>query len=67
MDKDLGWMTSVAYSPTLGHHIGLGFVKAGNSRMGDVIRAWDGVRKKDVEVEIVSAHFFDPDGERLRG
>lgn len=67
MDNDLGWMTSVAYSPTLGHHIGLGFVKAGSSRMGDVIRAWDGVRKKDVEVEIVSAHFFDPEGERLRG
>jgi sarcosine oxidase subunit alpha len=67
MDNDLGWMTSVAYSPTLGHHIGLGFVKTGNSRKGDVIRAWDGVRQKDVEVEIVSAHFFDPEGERLRG
>ncbi len=67
MDNDLGWMTSVAYSPTLGHYIGLGFVKAGNSRKGDVVRAWDGIRQKDVEVEIVSAHFLDPEGERLRG
>ena len=67
MYNDLGWMTSVAYSPTLGHYIGLGFVKAGNSRKGDVVRAWDGIRQKDVEVEIVSAHFLDPEGERLRG
>ncbi|MCP5072205.1 MAG: FAD-dependent oxidoreductase, partial [Rhodobacteraceae bacterium] len=66
MTNDLGWMTSVAYSPSLGHSIGLGFVKAGNNRKGDVIRAWDAMRKKDVEVEIVSAHFIDPDGERLR-
>ncbi len=66
MTNDLGWMTSVAYSPSLGHSIGLGFVKAGSNRKGDVIRAWDAMRKKDVEVEIVSAHFIDPEGERLR-
>ena len=66
MTNDLGWMTSVAYSPSLGHSIGLGFVKAGSNRKGDVIRAWDAMRKKDVEVEIVSAHFVDPEGERLR-
>lgn len=67
MDNDLGWMTSVAYSPSMGHYIGLGFVKAGDSRKGDIIRAWDGVRGKDTEVEVVSAHFLDPEGERLRG
>jgi heterotetrameric sarcosine oxidase alpha subunit len=67
MANDLGWMTSVAYSPSLGHYIGLGFVKAGESRKGDIIRAWDGVRGKDIEVEVVSAHFLDPEGERLRG
>ncbi|MCP5086255.1 MAG: sarcosine oxidase subunit alpha family protein [Rhodobacteraceae bacterium] len=66
MTNDLGWMTSVAYSPSLGYSIGLGFVKAGSTRKGDVIRAWDAMRKKDVDVEIVSAHFIDPEGERLR-
>ncbi|MEM7441216.1 MAG: sarcosine oxidase subunit alpha family protein [Pseudomonadota bacterium] len=67
MDNDLGWMTSVAYSPALGHSIGIGFVKRGGKRFHDVVRAWDGVRGEDIEVEIVHAHFVDPEGERLRG
>ncbi|PWE33794.1 sarcosine oxidase subunit alpha [Maritimibacter sp. 55A14] len=66
MASDLGWMSSVAYSPSLGHSIGLGFVRRGDARMGDIIRAYDPVRGKDTEVEIVSAHFIDPEGERLR-
>ena len=66
MDNDLGWMTSAAYSPSLGHHIGLGFVKGGGERKGEVIRAWDKMRDKDIEVEIVSPHFIDPEGERVR-
>ena len=66
-ENDLGWMTSVAYSPSLGHSIGLGFVERGNERMGERLRAVDLVRGKDTMVEVVSAHFVDPDGERLRG
>ena len=59
---DLGWMSSVAYSPLLASSIGLGFVREGHDRMGDIIRAVDFVRGKDVEVEITSAHFVDPEG-----
>ncbi len=66
METDQGWMTSVAYSPSLGHSVGLGFVKSGTDRMGEVIRAYDPLRGKDTDVEIVSAHFIDPEGERLR-
>jgi len=66
MDNDQGWMTSVAYSPSLGHSIGLGFVKSGDTRKGEIIRAVSPVHGKEVEVEIVSAHFIDPEGERLR-
>ena len=66
MQTDQGWMTSVAYSPILGHSIGLGFIKRGDQRMGEVVRAYDPLRGKDQEVEIVSAHFIDPEGERLR-
>ena len=62
---DLGWMSSVAYSPLLASSIGLGFVREGHDRMGDIIRAVDFVRGKDVEVEITSAHFVDPEGRRL--
>ncbi len=67
MENDEGWMTSVAFSPTLDHWIGLGFIKSGDQRIGERIKAVDPVRGKETEVEIVSAHFFDPQGERLRG
>jgi len=66
MDNDQGWMTSVAYSPSLGHSIGLGFIKRGDERMGEVVRAVNPLQGGEIEVEIVSAHFIDPEGERLR-
>lgn len=66
MENDQGYMTSVAYSPELGHSIGLGYIKRGKERLGDVVRAADPVRGKDIEVEIVSPHFVDPEGGRLR-
>ncbi len=67
MANDEGWMSSVAWSPSLGHSIGLGFIRNGHARIGETVRAWDAVRGRDVPVEIVSAHFLDPQGERLRG
>jgi sarcosine oxidase subunit alpha len=67
MANDEGWMTSVVYSPTLGHSIGLGFIRRGAERTGEVVRAADPLRGREVEVEIVAPHFVDPDGERLRG
>lgn len=67
MANDQGWMTSVAYSPTLGHSIGLGFIKSGDKRIGEIVTAADPLRGKTMDVEIVSPHFVDPEGERLRG
>ncbi|MDE0533726.1 MAG: sarcosine oxidase subunit alpha family protein [Albidovulum sp.] len=67
MGNDQGWMSSVAYSPTLGHSIGLGFIARGDERRGETVRAVDLVRGKDVDVEIVSPHFYDPEGVRQRG
>jgi sarcosine oxidase subunit alpha len=64
---DQGYMTSVAHSPNLGTSIGLGFIKDGRNRMGDVVRAADFVRGTDIEVTIMSPHFFDPEGARLHG
>ena len=66
MENDQGWMTSVAHSPSLGHSIGLGFVKSGDTRKGEIVRAVSPVHGTEVEVEIVSAHFIDPEGKRLR-
>ena len=67
MAHDQGWMTSVAYSPELGHSIGLGFLKRGHDRMGDTLRAFDPIREKDTLVEVCSAHHIDPEGVRQRG
>ncbi len=67
MANDQGWMTSVAWSPSLGHAIGLGFIKRGHERIGEVVRAYSPAKGGDVDVEIVSPHFLDPQGERLRG
>jgi sarcosine oxidase subunit alpha len=65
--NDLGHMTSVAFSPTLGHWIGLGLLVNGPSRHGERLRAHDPVRGGDVLVEVCAPVFYDPAGERLRG
>ncbi|MCF6273408.1 MAG: sarcosine oxidase subunit alpha family protein [Rhodobacteraceae bacterium] len=66
MANDQGWISSVAYSPSLEHSIGLGFLKSGEMRMGEIICATDPLRGVDIDVEVVSPHFLDPKGERLR-
>ena len=67
MHNDEGYMTSVAYSPVLGHWIGLGLLKNGPERLGERIRAVDPVRNGDVAIEICSPVFVDPEGTRLHG
>ncbi|MDG2340792.1 MAG: glycine cleavage T C-terminal barrel domain-containing protein, partial [Paracoccaceae bacterium] len=57
MENDQGWVTSVAYSPTLGHSIGLGFIKRGHERKGEIVRMVNPARDMEVDVEIVSPHF----------
>jgi heterotetrameric sarcosine oxidase alpha subunit len=64
-ENDEGYMTSVAYSPHLESWIGLGLLRHGPQRIGERVRAYDPVRKGDVEVEIVQPVFVDPEGTRL--
>jgi len=66
-ENDQGYVTSVAYSPTLGHWIGLGLLAGGPRLLGKRVRAWDTLRGADVLVEVCSPVFYDPQGERLRG
>ncbi|MEM9584548.1 MAG: sarcosine oxidase subunit alpha family protein [Pseudomonadota bacterium] len=63
---DQGYVTSAAFSPTLDSMIGLGFLKNGGERQGEKMRLVSPVTDLTVEVEIVSAHFVDPEGERVR-
>ncbi|HIE77553.1 MAG TPA: sarcosine oxidase subunit alpha family protein [Candidatus Thioglobus sp.] len=65
-ENDQGWISSCIYSPILEHYIGLGFIKSGQNRKGDIVRAVNLLKGSDVKVEIVSPHFVDPEGERLR-
>ncbi len=62
-----GYVTSVAFSPTLGHMIGLGFLKNGPARHGEIIRMVDHLRGVETLCEVVNPVFFDPEGGRARG
>jgi sarcosine oxidase subunit alpha len=64
---DEGYMTSVAFSPSNGHWVGLGLLKRGTERIGEIVRAYDPVRGGDTLVEVVSPVFVDPEGVRVRG
>lgn len=66
-DNDHGHLTSVAYSPTVGHWIALGLLRRGPERIGEIVRAYDPVRNGDDLVEVVSPIFVDPEGVKLRG
>ncbi|MEO0634036.1 MAG: glycine cleavage T C-terminal barrel domain-containing protein, partial [Pseudomonadota bacterium] len=64
---DQGHVTSVGYSPTLEHFIGLAFVEDGPSRVGEHLRMVDHVRGIAATVEVCDPVFFDPEGGRARG
>ncbi len=65
--NDEGWVTSSCYSPTFDSYVSLGFLKRGRERHGEMIRAWDGLRKRDVLCKVVSNHMYDPEGGLQRG
>ncbi len=64
--RDQGYVTSACYSPNLGHAIAVGFLKDGAIRMGETMQLVSPLTRVHVDVEITSAHFIDPEGERLR-
>ncbi|GAB4352418.1 MAG: sarcosine oxidase subunit alpha [Kiloniellaceae bacterium] len=63
--KSLGHVTSVTYSPVLEKYIALGLLEDGRSRIGQELVATYPLKNIDVAVEVVSPHFFDPDGSRM--
>ena len=66
-ENDEGWVTSVAYSPHLKTSIGLGYIRRGSRRHGDIVRAIDLLGDQDIKVELTSQHFYDAEGTRLHG
>jgi methylglutamate dehydrogenase subunit C len=65
-ENDQGIITSVAFSPSLDHWVGLGFIVGGSERIGQTVMMVDFMRKAFTEVELCAPVFVDPKGERLR-
>lgn len=61
-----GWVSSVCFSPHLDQFIGLGFFKRGDQRHGELIRVVNPIAGSESSVRVVSPHFIDPEGVRLR-
>ena len=62
----MGYITSVVYSPHLGHSVGLGYLANGSARIGEELRAVNPLGGTEIAVRVASPHFIDPEGERLR-
>ncbi len=64
--SDQGWITSACYSPHVGSMIGLGFLADGAARIGEVITGANPLEGQSTALRVVSPHFVDPEGGRLR-
>jgi heterotetrameric sarcosine oxidase alpha subunit len=65
--NDQGYVTSVAFSPTLGTYLGLGFLKNGPARHGEKVRMVDHLRGIEAVCEVCHPVFLDPEGSKTRG
>ncbi len=64
--NDQGYVTSVCWSPTLSTFLGLGFLKGGRSRHGEVIRLVDHLRGVETLCTVTHPVFLDPEGGKMR-
>lgn len=62
-----GWIVSSAWSPVFDHDIALALLDGGQARHGERMLAYAPIGNGRAEVEIVSPHFYDPDGGRQIG
>ncbi|MEZ2224442.1 sarcosine oxidase subunit alpha family protein [Rhizobium sp. RCC_161_2] len=65
LENDQGYVTSSAFSPSLGHTIGLALVKRGPERIGEKVMIWNGLRNEFTEGQLCSPVFIDPENEKL--
>ncbi|NIA67408.1 sarcosine oxidase subunit alpha family protein [Pelagibius litoralis] len=63
--RSLGHVTSSTYSPALEKYIALGLLEDGRNRIGEALVATYPLKGHNVDVEVVSSHFFDPEGSRM--
>ena len=65
--NDQGYITSVAFSPTFGHVLAMGFLKNGRARIGERIRMVEHLKGVQTLCEVIDPVQFDPEGGRVRG
>ena len=65
-ETDQGWISSACFSPHVGSSIGLGFLAGGKARVGEIVVAANPVQNQSVRLRVVSPHFVDPEGGRVR-
>ena len=63
--RPVGHVTSSYASAALGHSIALAMVAGGRARIGQTL--YVRMPEGDVEVEVTSPVFYDPEGTRLHG
>jgi heterotetrameric sarcosine oxidase alpha subunit len=63
--NDQGWVSSTCFSPTLGSHIALAFLKSGRERYGEKIVVWDQLRGVETFAEVCDPVFVDPENRKL--
>ncbi|MCR8548926.1 sarcosine oxidase subunit alpha family protein [Salipiger sp. P9] len=66
MSTDQGWVTSSCWSPHLQSYIALAYLEDGDKRLGEIVTAANPLEGRELRAEVVSAHFVDPEGGRLR-
>lgn len=64
-DRSEGYVTSSAFSPTLGRPVALALVAAGHQRLGQAIQIWNMGEWRSGRITLPNA--YDPKGERLHG
>jgi len=62
----LGHISASCWSVEYNNPFSLAILRNGKKRIGDKLYALSPLKGKDIEVEIVSSHYVDPKGERVR-
>jgi sarcosine oxidase subunit alpha len=65
MKRSQGFVTSAAFSPTLGRCIGMGLLERGHTRTDEIVTIFD--EGRTLQARVVKPAFFDPSGERMNG
>ena len=65
LENDQGHVTSSAFSPELGHQIGLALVRHGPDRHGEEVVVWNALRGEFTRAVLCAPCFIDPENARL--